>query len=66
PEWSLLNDPSREEQGAQVLRSISNWVKEHGSPYRAGYQLHKVFQVDQQDPASRPFVPLGGDPERGI
>ena len=66
PEWSLLNDPSRKEQGAQVLESISNWVKGHGAPYRAGYQLHKVFQVDQQDPNSRPLVPLGGDPERGM
>jgi hypothetical protein len=28
--------------------------------------LHKVYDVDQQDPASRPLVPLGGDPERGI
>jgi hypothetical protein len=28
--------------------------------------LHKVYDVDQLDPASRPLVPLGGDPGRGI
>ena len=66
PEWSLLNDESRKQQGEAVLAIISEWVKEHGSPYRAGYQLHKVYDVDQLDPASRPLVPLGGDPGRGV
>ena len=53
PEWSQVQNP-------QVLESISNWVKTHGHPYRAGYQLHKVYNVDQLDPNSRPNVPLGG------
>jgi len=66
PEWSLLNDESVKAEGEKVLQSISEWVKEHGAPYRAGYQLHKVYDVDQMDPASRTLVPLGGDPERGI
>jgi 7-carboxy-7-deazaguanine synthase len=66
PEWSLLNDESRLEQGNVVLESISNWVKEHGAPFRAGYQLHKVFDVDRLDPNSRPLVPLGGDSSKGF
>jgi len=53
PEWSQVQNP-------QVLESISNWVKTHGPPYRAGYQLHKVYNVDQLDPNSRPNIPLGG------
>ncbi|MGE4550559.1 MAG: 7-carboxy-7-deazaguanine synthase QueE [Opitutales bacterium] len=66
PEWSLLNDESRRAEGQKVLSRISEWVKEHGKPYRAGYHLHKVYEVDQQDPGSRPLVPLGGDPLQGI
>ena len=53
PEWSQVQNP-------KILESISNWVKTHGHPYRAGYQLHKVFNVDQLDPNARPNVPLGG------
>ena len=30
----------------------------HGSPYRAGYQLHKVYDVDRLDPGARSLVPL--------
>jgi 7-carboxy-7-deazaguanine synthase len=66
PEWSLLNDEARGEEGKAVLSLISEWVKEHGKPYRAGYQLHKVYEVDQQDPGSRPLVPLGGDSTKGF
>ncbi|MFP6855407.1 MAG: 7-carboxy-7-deazaguanine synthase QueE [Opitutales bacterium] len=66
PEWSLLNDEARGEEGKAVLALISEWVKEHGKPYRAGYQLHKVYQVDQQDSGVRPLVPLGGDPDKGL
>ena len=65
PEWSLLNDDSRRDQGKAVLQSISEWVKEHGSPYRAGYQMHKVYDVDRLDPNSRKMVPLGGDENKG-
>ena len=53
PEWSKVQNQS-------ILESISNWVKAHGSPYRAGYQLHKAYDVDQLDPGTRPLVPLGG------
>ena len=66
PEWSLLNDESRREEGKAALVCISEWVKEHGKPYRAGYQLHKIYEVDQQDPGVRPLVSLGGDPSRGV
>ena len=56
--------PIRKEK-SMVLSFISNWVKEHGSPFRAGYQLHKLYDVDRLDPNSRELVPLGGDPNNG-
>ncbi len=65
PEWSALNDQENPERKISVLSSISNWVKEHGSPFRAGYQMHKVYDVDRLDPNSRELVPLGGDPNKG-
>ena len=46
PEWSLLNDEAHQKEGEKVLSCISTWVKEHGKPYRAGYQLHKIYEVD--------------------
>lgn len=58
PEWSRRG--SRE-----VLVSISKWIKRHGAPFRAGYQLHKLYQADQLDPHSRRPAPLGGNPELG-
>ena len=58
PEWTQVKNPD-------VLNSISDWVKTHGKPYRAGYQMHKVYDVDRRDPGSRPLVPLGGDPAKG-
>ena len=64
PEWSALNDQDPERK-IKVLSSISNWVKEHGSPFRAGYQMHKIYDVDRLDPNSRELVPLGGDPNNG-
>jgi len=54
PEWSKRNDPS-------VLNAISNAVKTLGKPFRVGYQLHRLFNVDSLDPSSRPPVPLGGN-----
>ncbi len=59
PEWS-------QHQNAEILNLITNWVKQHGAPYRAGWQLHKLYAVDQLDAGSRKAVPLGGDPERGL
>ncbi len=53
PEWS-------QRQNRAVLDSINQTIKERGDPFRAGYQLHKLYQVDEQDPRSRPPAPLGG------
>lgn len=50
PEWSKRSDPS-------VLNAISQWVKAHGSPFRAGLQAHKYYNVDQLDPNARPAQP---------
>ena len=51
PEWSMAKDPA-------ILHSINDWVKEHGAPYRAGFQLHKLYQVDEADERSRPEASL--------
>lgn len=53
PEWSQRENPA-------VLRSISDWIKAHAGPFRAGYQLHRLFNVDALDSGCRPDVPLGG------
>lgn len=58
PEWSKRRDQ-------QVLRAISEWIKERGAPFRAGWQLHKLFRADELDPGSAQAVPLGGNPELG-
>lgn len=58
PEWSLRQNPD-------TLNAITDWVKAHGAPYRAGWQLHKPYQADILDPQSAKASPLGGDPERG-
>lgn len=57
PEWSQRNNP-------KVLNSISEFIKSTGMA-RAGYQLHKLYQVDSLDKGTRELAPLGGDPERG-
>ena len=38
PEWSLSRDP-------EILGKIADWVCVHGAPFRAGWQLHKLFNV---------------------
>ena len=38
PEWSRREEPA-------VLSAISSWVVAHGFPFRAGWQLHKLFGV---------------------
>ena len=58
PEWSQRADPG-------IINSITEWVKAHGAPYRAGYQLHKMYQADSMDKRARPTVPLGGDEKLG-
>jgi organic radical activating enzyme len=58
PEWSLRDD-------AEVLNAITDWVKQHGGPFRAGWQMHKHYGADLQDARSAPAAPLGGDPLKG-
>lgn len=58
PEWSKREDPV-------ILNAITDWVKQHGAPYRAGWQLHKPYRSDALDARSAPPVPLGGDPSLG-
>jgi 7-carboxy-7-deazaguanine synthase len=54
PEWSKRNDPD-------VLAMINKVVKRYGDPFRAGYQLHKIYNVDKEDPnADQRLIPLGG------
>lgn len=58
PEWSQHGN-------AAVLESITRCVKERGDPFRAGYQMHKLYQADLLDPNSRESAPLGGDQSKG-
>lgn len=58
PEWSQRGNP-------EVMNSISQTVKDRGAPFRAGYQLHRLYNVDALDVRSRPPVPLGGNPAFG-
>jgi 7-carboxy-7-deazaguanine synthase len=44
PEWSKRNDP-------EILGAINSAVKNRKHLYRAGYQLHKLFGVDEEDVA---------------
>lgn len=53
PEWSKRNDP-------EVLSAICKTVAKHRN-VRAGYQLHKLYNVDKLDPrADDRLIPLGG------
>ena len=53
PEWSRRADP-------KILNAISEAVKSQGRPFRAGYQIHRIYGVDALDRNTRPEVPLGG------
>lgn len=59
PEWSQRDNP-------KVLNSISEKIKKSGNPFRAGVQLHKLYNVDLMDPKSKPPAPLGGNIEKGF
>ena len=60
PEWSQHKNP-------YVLKAIGEAVKHSRvDDLRAGWQLHKLYAVDAQDPRSRPIVPLGGNPLFGF
>ena len=54
PEWSQHKNP-------EVLDAITEWIKQHGAPFRAGWQLHKNYAADAKDARSAPSAPLGGD-----
>lgn len=58
PEWS-------QRQNAEVLESITLCVKQRGAPFRAGFQMHKLYNADLMDPNSRVSAPLGGDQSKG-
>ena len=58
PEWSKHQDKI-------ITDTITQWVKDFGHPYRAGYQLHKMYMADSLDSGSRPNVPLGGNKSLG-
>ncbi len=51
PEWSQRADPL-------ILRTINSTVKNGQYDYRAGYQLHKLFAVDEEDSRSKPTTEL--------
>lgn len=53
PEWSQRHNP-------KVLNSISKAVMSD-TRFRAGYQLHKLYNVDSLDGRSQKLVPLGGE-----
>lgn len=59
PEWGQRSNP-------HVLNAIIDKVKHGDGPYRAGWQLHKLYLADARDSRSRPLVPLGGDLARGF
>ncbi|MGB0418035.1 MAG: 7-carboxy-7-deazaguanine synthase QueE [Opitutales bacterium] len=56
PEWSQIKNK-------QILNAITEWIKRHGAPYRAGLQSHKYYSADELDPLSAAPVPLGGTAE---
>jgi organic radical activating enzyme len=58
PEWS-------QRENRAILDAITTYVSEHGDPFRAGWQLHKLFKADSIDPRSAAPVPLGGDINKG-
>ena len=55
PEWSQRENP-------RVLNAITDAVKSgfKDADFRAGWQLHKLFNADLLDSRSAPVVPLGG------
>ncbi len=58
PEWSKRADK-------EILRIITETVKQRGGFFRAGYQLHKIYLADNLDPNLQKSTPLGGNPELG-
>ncbi|MGC6455441.1 MAG: 7-carboxy-7-deazaguanine synthase QueE [Coraliomargaritaceae bacterium] len=42
PEWNISEE-------RPILNTITDWIKTHGDPFRAGWQLHKPYAADMQD-----------------
>lgn len=59
PEWSQHQKP-------EILNAITEWIKAHGAPYRAGWQQHKNYAADFLDARSAKQAPLGGDLNKGF
>ena len=51
PEWLVSSEP-------EILAAINSKVKERRFSYRAGFQLHKLYAVDEEDPRSKPVSEL--------
>jgi len=58
PEWRHRDDRA-------VLNAITEACKLPNSPFRAGWQIHKLYNADVLDSRSRKLTPLGGDPKNG-
>lgn len=58
PEWSQRSNP-------EILDLISCYVKSGRYNCRAGYQLHKLYNIDRLDPNSKSLTPLGGNINNG-
>lgn len=58
PEWSQRENPA-------ILNAITEYVRTKGDPFRAGWQMHKLFRADSLDSRSAKPAPLGGDLSKG-
>jgi organic radical activating enzyme len=66
PNWNVWLHPEwSQRQNKEILEGISKQVKKYPGLYRAGYQMHKLYQVDSLDKRTRPLAPLGGNLELG-
>ncbi len=59
PEWT-------QRENILVLNAINEAVKTFPQRYRAGYQLHKLYNVDNLDPNAKPLTPIGGRRDLGF
>lgn len=58
PEWGQRENP-------EVLNAICQAVSDGRGMFRAGWQIHKLYKVDQLDNRVRSPVPLGGNEMKG-
>ncbi len=56
PEWS-------QHRNGELLRFITSEVKKRGAPFRAGWQMHKLYSADHFDPRAQPERSLATGPE---